>query len=335
MAIVYRTSRIFIVLLICVAPIAQAQQAVPPEAKALDQFLALPDDEIDLGKVKLTLDRFIDPSIDIEAANRRLNAMVAAVNRMIAEVVPAGRETAMIKMLGLRTYLYDAGRWNGEKVFRYNLEDPLGRNIQNKLLTHYLDTRLGNCLSMPVLFVILGQRLGIDVSLTLAPLHSLVIFKDDKGNMQYLETTSGAHRASKEQLKEYFNITDLAIDNGIYLQPLNKKETVAVIGGTLMEYAMQRGEYNKAMYIANVMMSAHPNNIQAMLTKATAAALIMQRDYPAYIPPKKRWYYDLLVETNYNLFNKAEALGWREPTPEQENRYLENIRKIVQTANTH
>ena len=114
-----------------------------------------------------------------------------------------------------------------------------------------------------------------------------------------------------------------------------------MIGGTLLEYAMQKGEYNKAMDIANSMMSAHPNNIQAILTKATAAGYIMQRDYiakyprPIDIPPQMRWYYDLLAQTNDSLFKKAEALGWREPAPEEEDRYLESIRKIAQTTKTN
>ena len=52
----------------------------------------------------------------------------------------------------LRSYLYDAGTWNHRQPFRYDLEgDPLGREIPGKLLTNYLATRKGNCVSMPTL----------------------------------------------------------------------------------------------------------------------------------------------------------------------------------------
>jgi regulator of sirC expression with transglutaminase-like and TPR domain len=297
-------SCIFIAAMTCAVGHA-AQQT--PETEALNQFLALSDDQIDLGIAKLTFDRLIDPNISIEAANLRLNAMVADINRMVADVVPPGKETAKHKMLALRTYLYDPGHWNAQKVFRYDLNDPLGKNIRNKLLVNYLDTRQGNCVSMPILFVILGQRLGIDVKLSLAPLHLLVTFTDDKGVTQYLETTSGAHPARKEWLKQGFNITDTAIDNGIYLRPLNKKEMVAVIGETLMEQAMKQRDYDKAIGIANVMLETDPNNIHAMLAKAT----------------------------NQSLFIKAERLSWRQPTPEQENRYLESVRTFAQSAKAH
>jgi regulator of sirC expression with transglutaminase-like and TPR domain len=332
-------SCIFIIALVCAVPMAYAAQQTP-EKDALNRFLALPDDQIDLGKVKLTFDRFIDPSINVEAADLKLNAMVAAVSRMVAEVVPPGKETAMHKMLGLRTYLYDPGYWNEQKIFRYDFKDPLGSNTRHKLLP-YLDTRQGNCVSMPILFVILGQRLGIDVSLSLAPLHILVTFTDEKGVTQYLETTSGARPARKEWLNKEFNITDAAIDNGLYLQKLNKKEMVAVIGATLLEHAMKQGDYDKAVGISNVMLSAHPNNIQAMLTKATTAGLIMERDYvkkyprPSDIPPEQYWWYEILASTNQSLFIKAERLGWRQPTPEQENRYLESVRQFAQSQKMH
>lgn len=329
-------SCVFIIALVCVAPVAQAAQQIP-EKDALNQFLTLPDDQIDLGKAKLAFDRLIDPTINTEAADMRLNAMVEYINRMVGETVPPGKETAKHKMLALRTYLYDPGHWNSQKVFQYDFNDPLGSNIRHKLLPHYLNTRLGNCVSMPILFVILGQRLGIDVSLSLAPLHVLVTFTDEKGVTQYLETTSGAYPARKEWLKKEFNITDIAVDNRIYLQKLNKKEMVAVMGATLMEHAIKQGNYDKAIGIANVILSAHPYNIQAMLIKATAAGHMIQRDFvkkyprPTDIPPEQYEWYEILVQTNQSLFVEAERLGWRQPTPEEESRYLESVRAFTQS----
>lgn len=337
---IHHISCIFIVALFCVAPVGQAAQKTP-ETEALNQFLSLPDGQIDLGKAKLAFDRLIDPTISIEAAELRLNAMVEDINRMVAEVVPPGKETAKHKMLALRTYLYDPGHWNEHKVFRYDLNDPLGSNIQHKLLTHYLNTRQGNCVSMPILFAILGQRLGIDVSLSLAPLHILATFTDENGVTQYLETTSGAYPARKEWLKKEFNITDAAVDNGLYLKKLNKKEMVAVLASTVMEHAMGRDDYDKAIRIANVILEVNPNDVNAMLTKATAAGLIMERDYvkkyprPSDIPPEQYWWYEILASTNQSLFIKAERLGWRQPTPEQENRYLESVRTFAQSQKAH
>ena len=48
-------------------------------------------------------------------------------------------------------------------------------------MSNYLATKLGNCVSMPALFVIIGRKIGIDVTLSLAPEHMFVKFRDESG----------------------------------------------------------------------------------------------------------------------------------------------------------
>ena len=48
-------------------------------------------------------------------------------------------------------------------------------------MSHYLATRKGNCVSMPVLFVILGQKLGLPITLAIAPNHVFAKYKRDNG----------------------------------------------------------------------------------------------------------------------------------------------------------
>lgn len=48
---------------------------------------------------------------------------------------------------------------------------------------------------MPILFLILGDRLGLDMALASAPLHMFVRWRDSSGRTLSLETTSGAHPA--------------------------------------------------------------------------------------------------------------------------------------------
>jgi hypothetical protein len=62
-----------------------------------------------------------------------------------------------VKVEALKKYLYVAGPWNDNRPFQYDLDDPLGQNIRNKLLSSYLDSHKGNCVSMPSLFVVLGR----------------------------------------------------------------------------------------------------------------------------------------------------------------------------------
>lgn len=116
-----------------------------------------PEDQIDLARSKLTIDRMIDPSIDVENNLKRLEAMAQKIRSML----PADA-SSLQKMETLIRYLYTAGSWNDNRPYRYDLDDPFGSNIHNKLLPTYLAIRKGNCISMPFLFIVLGQKLGLE-----------------------------------------------------------------------------------------------------------------------------------------------------------------------------
>ena len=57
------------------------------------------------------------------------------------------------------------------RPFTYDLKDPLGQQVRSKMLSTYVRTRKGNCVSMPVLFLIVADRLGLKVRLAAAPLN--------------------------------------------------------------------------------------------------------------------------------------------------------------------
>lgn len=129
----------------------------------------------------------IDPRIDVAGNLKRLDAMAEEVKALLP-AKPSSRD----KLEALRTHLYRAGPWNGHQPFRYDLDDPFGRDVRNKLLPTYLSTRKGNCVSMPLLFIILGQKIGLDVTAANAPEHVFVKYRDEAGALYNLEATSGA-----------------------------------------------------------------------------------------------------------------------------------------------
>jgi len=160
------------------SPLPDYRQPPPlsGNALALERLLATPEDQIDYAESKLVIDRLIDPSLNIEAARREITEMVYDVRQM------AGPNADEKRLLGaLRAYLYRPGPWNAQRVFGYDHDDPLGTNIRNKLIPTYLASRKGNCVSMPALFVILGQKLGLEMTLSTAPNHVFVHYHDPSG----------------------------------------------------------------------------------------------------------------------------------------------------------
>lgn len=157
-------------------------------AQQIRHILKRPEQDIDLGQTKLTIDKQIDPSVDLQVNLQKIDAMVNRIRTMPEYGVSSGN-----RLWALRRYLYEAGEWNGFQSHQYDLDDPLGTKINNKLLPTYLSSKKGNCVTMPFLFIILGQRLGLDVTAATAPVHVFVKYRDEMGAWYNLEATSGAN----------------------------------------------------------------------------------------------------------------------------------------------
>lgn len=308
--------------------------AAVPSAWASDPLVglraqfALPDDQVNYASAKLVVDQLIDPDTDSADVLRELDRW----DRAVRTNVPMGANSRQTLDALLKT-LYQPGHWNDGKPFTYDLNDPLGKNPVNKRLATYLATRKGNCVSMPILVAILGQRLGLTITLTTAPEHVLAKFADDSiQNWVNVEATGGGYKRDESYIRDT-GISQTALDNEIYLRPLRPHESVGVIASTLMEHYAREGHGDALMEVADLALAANPKDTVAMIWKANAAYLLIQsryqRKYPnaADIPPGLVPDFQRLSQENQAWFAKAEALGWSQKTPDQEASYLQSIQR--------
>jgi regulator of sirC expression with transglutaminase-like and TPR domain len=328
----------FLLCLCCAFPAAHAEAVNPAtvfdsshfdQAQQLKTILEQPEDAIDFARAKLTIDKMVDPSIDVEANVLKIDEIVKIIKTMLV-----ADATSMDKMLAIKKYLYEAGAWNDYQPYQYDFADPMGTKITNKLLPNYLVTKKGNCISMPLLFIVLGQRLGIDVTASTAPSHVFVKYTDSETGQTYnLETTSGANFSREVWYQQTMHVTNEALANRIYLQKLSKRETVAVMAMMLTESYREKQEYEKAMMIADVVLKYFKNDVDTMLMKGSLFYRLLAKNYlkkypaPNLIPESERPYFQFLSTNNLYWFEKAESLGCREPTPEDEQNYLEIVKR--------
>jgi hypothetical protein len=123
-----RTLVAALVTLLLFSP-AKASELANDDFKKIRVLLDKPDDQIDLTNAKLAIDHFIDPSINSEKSKAQLNGMVDDVQAML----PPNADSLM-KLEVLVQYLYQGGVWNNNLPFRYDLDDPFGNHLTNKLL---------------------------------------------------------------------------------------------------------------------------------------------------------------------------------------------------------
>lgn len=308
-------------LLLC----TRAALAAPEPAFAdLQRQLAQPDAAVDFATAKLTVDRLIDPGIDTDAVMRELDQLTQA----IAARTPAGL-TPRERMDILLSTLYTAGPWNGRRPFTYDLDDPLGEDLKNKLLSTYLRTRKGNCISMPSLVVILGQRLGLTVTLSTAPAHTLVKFADGHAWLN-VEATAGGYKWDTSYERD-LGISAVAVKNELYLRPHSPRETVGVMAATFMEDLAAKRRADDLMAVADMLLAVNPNDVVAIIQKANAYSLQVDQRYrsryprPVDIPPELRADYERRARANLDEFAKAEALGWQPATAQNQKNYLQSI----------
>jgi hypothetical protein len=112
--------------------------AVHSQAVAQSPVTQIITSQSDLTTTKLALDKLVDPSIDETAIRRELDGLAAQ-----AHTIAGPNATNEQKLNAVRRVIYKAGPWNDNRPFSYDLDDPLGLNVQNKLLSTYLRTRRG------------------------------------------------------------------------------------------------------------------------------------------------------------------------------------------------
>jgi regulator of sirC expression with transglutaminase-like and TPR domain len=270
----------------------------------------------DLAHIKFQIDHLVDASTDPKVGLAEIDRMVADLQK----IIPPGAD-AWTNVDALRRFVYVAGPWNDNRPFAYDHDDPYGKDITNKLLSDYLADRRGNCITMPILFTILGQRLGLDMTLAAAPSHFLVKFTDDTGHIWNLEATSGAGRARDQHYRDLMPISDLSLSSGIYLQPLTHEETIAVMADLAVEKLIADGRNDDAMRVADAILKRYPLSVHAMIQKGSASYLLLKAECheiylsPAEVPESLRQRLALLQSVNQTIFNQAEALGWQPFTP--------------------
>jgi regulator of sirC expression with transglutaminase-like and TPR domain len=228
--------------------------------------------------------------------------------------------TDAYKLAAVRKAIYATGAWNYDRPFTYDLADPFGQQVRSKMLSTYILTREGNCVSMPVLFLIVADRMGLKVRLAAAPLHLFVRYTDPGGVDHNLEATSGGNESPADAYRRNMPMSDRAIRSGLYMRTLTKRETVAQMAASVLDYLMAERRYQEAADVADAMLAVNPRDAYALVKKGSAVGEMMKAEFhdkypdPALIPPALRPRYATLSAANEKAFRKAESLGWEPAT---------------------
>jgi regulator of sirC expression with transglutaminase-like and TPR domain len=302
--------RIFgIIVLAAMFSITQNTRADPlPLDKQVESFFA-PD--VDLLQIKLDVDKLSGDTADSIDTTKSFNDLVAA----LASNQDSQGDLKQ-RFLALKKVIYESGGWNGDNAFSYDLRDPTGQIPQNRFLSHYLNARKGNCVTMPFLVMLLGQKIGLKMTLALAPHHEFVKLSSDYLQQWNVETTSGLSFARDQHYREQLPMSNVAVEKGSYLRGLTQEEVIAITAEQIVHQAIEHKRYWDAIKVADVLLKRFPTSVTLLLERGSAYGHLVEEEFlipfGQNIPPEMRPVAEMYFQNQQRDFAAAEALGWRE-----------------------
>lgn len=226
------------------------------DVKALSN---LSEDKIDIGEAALILAKEIFPELDIQEYSVKIDTIVSDV-----KALTRGNTNPDYRIRALNTHLY--------KVFgmRYDLNDPYVTKIENRYISGILDNKKGSCVTMPLLYLAVSQRLGYPVYPVAAPQHIFLRYVDPTLKMQNIEATGGGGFSSDDEYIASLQISFLSIAKGSYLRTLSYREYLGLLIEQNGIYWGQNGNNEKAIEYLELAISLNPRSADSMRSLGVA-----------------------------------------------------------------
>jgi len=210
--------------------------------QTIADIVRLPESEIDIGLACLVLAKEAYPDIDINAYLDLLDRMAFNIGK-----IAKGSEDPEARIGALNTFLYRPGRWNGNITYEYDLDDLEAKETKNKYLNGYLNTQKGSCITMPMLYIVLAQRLGWPVYAVCSPMHFFCRYIAEDFKKNNIEPTVGGGFSYDLDYVMDTDVPKKAIDNGVYLRTLTNKEYIGRLLTINAFFHYQNSETDKAI----------------------------------------------------------------------------------------
>ncbi|MDR2057295.1 MAG: hypothetical protein LBP83_03260 [Dysgonamonadaceae bacterium] len=215
---------------------------------------------------------------------------------------------------------------------KYDYDDYQSKqHYDSHFVTKLMRSGVGQCYSMPLYYLILAEAAGAEAYWAFSPRHSFVKIQDEDGVWYNLELTCGAILSDAHYMNNSY-IKAEAIRNRLYLEPLDKTNTVAHTLLDLARYYFEKfGLDNFYLQCVETAAQYLSNDLDALILKALyeerltlTLAYLLNAETPeimkAKLPEAYRHY-----EKMQDLYNQIDDLGYEELPDDLYARWLEYI----------
>lgn len=202
-----------------------------------------PEEPIDLEEGAFIISKFGFPEINTTIYQRRLDDMAADIR-----VLAGGRAAPLDMFMKLRSYLFsDLG-------FIGNREDYYNPN--NSFLNKVIDYRKGIPITLSVLMLVLGQRLGVKLHGIGMPMHFLVQY-DDGSRMFFVDAFNSGIIITRDQCRLMLASSGVRLTPEM-LTPVTVRDVIERMWRNLHLAYQQQGDEEEANRVGEILAFINP-----------------------------------------------------------------------------
>jgi tetratricopeptide (TPR) repeat protein len=262
--------------------------------KSIEAVLRLPPEQIDLGTAALIISESWSDMVGGRNYQQQLDDIATEIrSRLKAKNEPMGAAAIPI----INNYLFN------ELKFKTidKATDPY-----DLFLHSVMDRRQGYCLSLSVLYLSIGERLGLPLYGVVVPGHFFVRYDDGKTRFN-IEATHHGSIAPDSYYTEHFNVPKTST---IYMTNLNKRQALGCFFNNLGNVYKDINNVNQAMasmqwavYINPLLAESRMNLGNIYLLKNRVDDAITEYQAATKISPDDS-------KSHYNLGNAYQRREW-------------------------
>jgi regulator of sirC expression with transglutaminase-like and TPR domain len=222
----------------------------------LERFAELvASDQFNLAEASLLVAQDVYPDLDVTGYLGQLDDIAAAIRKRIA-----GDAFAEQKVLALNYYLFNEMRFVG------NIDDYY--DPRNSYLNEVLERRTGIPLTLSIVYLEVGKRLGLNLKGVSFPGHFLVKLSVKRGQL-VLDPFIGGEAQSESELRQRLaqvmpagEAENVPIDR--YLEPASSRQVIARMLRNLKKIYMQGDRHEEALAVMHRMLLVMPESAEEL-----------------------------------------------------------------------
>lgn len=213
--------------------------------------------------------------------------------------------------------------------FSYNFDDFSGqKDWSNMFVSTLMQTKKGNCHSLPYLYKMIMDELRQPAFLSLAPNHIYIKAQNKRVGWYNIELTCGDFPTDSWLMASGYIHTD-ALRNGIYMDTLSTKQSVCLClvdlaQGYQAKFGIQDGSF--ILKCCETALTHYPKYINAMLLKAETLTALYKQSDKDYDQGKKIFAqmnetYTTIHQLGYRKMPQGMYLNWLKSSGTQTTNY--------------